>query len=65
MTVPATQPAGPVALEARVYDEKTFVPVQPADGTPRLSVPSGRADGGLAPGDLWMRVSCSSPIHCR
>jgi hypothetical protein len=59
VTVPPTQMPGPAALQVRLYDETTLVPLRPDDGTPdgavrigdvRIMPPQpGRDDGGLSP----------------
>ena len=46
--VPATQPAGPVSLEVRVYDAGSLQPLVPASGTPRLSVALAQASTTFA-----------------
>jgi len=43
ITVPPTQPAGPVALEARVYNSRSLEPLLTTRGTSRDSLPLGNA----------------------
>jgi hypothetical protein len=47
VTVPVTQPPGPVSLETRVYEADTLAPFLPADGTVRGSVRLAEATVGL------------------
>jgi 4-amino-4-deoxy-L-arabinose transferase-like glycosyltransferase len=43
ITIPSTQPAGPVSLQARVYDARTLEPLLTGDGAGRDSVTLGAA----------------------